>query len=119
MATINNGTPAPRKVQDGELAVDITRPNRQMNEAVFKEIEARRIEEAEAHARDAARAAARPDRVEVSSEARLMLARSEASQQSEAADHKQRVADLRAEYVEGRLVTQERVAKAAESLLGD
>ncbi|MBL8858649.1 MAG: hypothetical protein JNL28_09105 [Planctomycetes bacterium] len=119
MATINNGMSGPRKVQDGELTVDITRPNRQMNEAAFKEVEERRAHDAEARAKEAARIAARPDRIEVSSEARLMLARSEAGRRDEAVEHKQRVADLREQYLEGKLVTQERVEKAAESILGD
>jgi len=118
MSTINNNTPGPRPVNDGELTVDITRPNRQMNEAVFKETEARRIQEAEARTKEAARAA-QTDRVEVSPEAKLMLARIEANQEDQAAEHKQRVADLRQEYIEGKLVNNERIEKAAESILGE
>jgi anti-sigma28 factor (negative regulator of flagellin synthesis) len=117
MATINNTTPGNRPLPDGELAVDITRPNRQMNDAVFKEIEARRVREAEERAKEAARST-RPDRVEVSADARLMLARSEAGKRDEAAERKERVEELRQQYLEGKVVTNERVEKAAESLLG-
>ncbi len=121
MATINNSTPGNRPLPDGELAVDITRPNRQMNEAAVKEIEARRAQDSEERAREAAREASRktaPDRIEVSSEARLMLARSQGSQKDEATERKERTSELRQQYLEGRLVTQERVEKAADSMLG-
>lgn len=117
MATINNQSPGNRPLKDGELLADITRPNRQMNDAAFKEIEARRVHEAEERARESTRRA-RPDRIEVSSEARLMLARSEAAQKSDEADRRQRALELRREYLEGKLATPERVEKAAESILG-
>lgn len=117
MATINNSTPGNRPIQDGELSVDITRPNRQLNEARFKEVEARRVQEAESRARETNHRE-EPDRIEVSSEARLMLARSEKGREDEALERKQRAEELRRQYVEGTLVTPERVAKAADSLLG-
>jgi hypothetical protein len=117
MASINNTTPGNRPLPDGELAIDITRPNRQMNEAVFKEVEARRAHEAEERAREAARMP-RPDRVEVSADARLMLARSEASHKGEALERKERAEELHRQYLEGTLVTKERVEKTAEKMLG-
>ncbi|MDZ4772271.1 MAG: flagellar biosynthesis anti-sigma factor FlgM [Planctomycetota bacterium] len=117
MASINNTTPPNRPLPDGELAVDITRPNRQLNDAVFKETEARRVHEAEQRARESMRSLS-PDRVEVSSEARLMLARNEASRKDEATERRERTAELRQQYLEGKLVTNERVEKAAEKLLG-
>jgi anti-sigma28 factor (negative regulator of flagellin synthesis) len=118
MATINNTSPGNRPLPEGELAVDITRPNRQMNDAYVKEVEARRVREAEERAREAARMP-KPDRVEVSADARLMLARSEASRRDEAAERKERAEELRKQYLDGTLVTKERVEKAAASLLGD
>jgi hypothetical protein len=69
MASINNTTPGNRPLPDGELAVDITRPNRRMNEAVFKEVEARR-RAMKRGARSGAARMPRPDRVEVSADAR-------------------------------------------------
>lgn len=116
MATINNTTPGNRPLPDGELAIDITRPNRQLNDAVLKETEARRLQEAEQRARESR--AKSPDRIEVSSEARLMLARNEAGHKDEATERKERTAELRQQYLEGKLVTNERVEKAAEKLLG-
>lgn len=117
MATINNSTPGNRPLPDGELTVDITRPNRQMNDAYFKEAEARRVHEAEEQARKTA-GSTRPDRVEVSSAARLMLAQSQETGKSEATERKQRVAELREQYLDGTLATKARVEKAATSLLG-
>lgn len=118
MATINNPTPGNRPLQEGELVVDITRPNRQLNEARLKEVEARRAREAETRTQEAS-PKAEPDRIEVSSEARLMLARSEEGRTSEAHQRKQRTEELRRQYLEGTLVTPERVEKAADSILGD
>src|SRR6187401_1934050 len=118
MASINNTNPGNRPLPDGELVVDITRPNRQMNEAVFKEVEARRVHEAEERAREAARLT-HPDRVEVSADTRLMLAQSKAGKKSEAAEQKERAEELRRKYLEETLVTKERVEKAAEKLLGE
>lgn len=117
MSTIQNSAPGPRPIPDGELQVDITRPNRQMNEAVFKDQEARRARHALEHPAKAAREA-RPDSIDVSADAHLMLARSEAAKVDENEAKRQRIVELRERYLEGKLNTPERVEQAAVSLLG-
>lgn len=117
MSKIFNQQPGPRPIPDGELQVDITRPNRQMNEAVLKDQEARRAQEAEKRSTKAARES-NADRIEVSPEARLMLARSENAKLDAAETKKQHVAEMHERYLEGTLVTKERIEKAADAILG-
>jgi hypothetical protein len=65
MGTIQEPTPGPRRRPDGELALDITRPNRQAIASSVKETETRQAHEAEERARERATEASR-DRVDVS-----------------------------------------------------
>jgi anti-sigma28 factor (negative regulator of flagellin synthesis) len=116
MGTIQEPTPGPRRRPDGELALDITRPNRQAIASSVKETETRQAHEAEERARERATEASR-DRVDVSPAAEL-LARSEARRAEHDAAHEKRVNELREQHEQGTLNTKARAESAAAKMLG-
>lgn len=120
MGTIQDPTPGPRRT-DGDLPLDITRPNRKAIASSVEATKARRAEEAAERARARAAEVNAPevhhDSVEVSPAATL-LAKSEAHHAENAAEHKKKVAELKAEHEKGTFHTPERAEKAAAKLLG-
>jgi hypothetical protein len=116
MGTIQEPTPGPRRRPDGDLPLDITRPNRKAIASSVKETEARRAAEAEEHARERA-AEAHQDKVDVSPAAKL-LAKSEARRTENEATRKKHVAALREEHEKGTLHTKARAESAAAKILG-
>jgi len=102
---------------DGDLPYDITRPSRRIITTEAKELRHRR----EAEALDRAskhESSDSSDRVEVSAEAEILLRRADVGATEGDDDRKQRIAELRERYLEGRLNTPELVDKAATTLLG-
>jgi len=116
MSSIHNATPMGAPLPDGDLPYDITRPSRRIITTEAKELRQRR--EAEAADRASKNAVGdSADRVEVSAEAEILLRRGEGRADVDEA-HKQRIADLRERYLEGRLNTPELVDQAATAILG-
>jgi anti-sigma28 factor (negative regulator of flagellin synthesis) len=120
MGTIQDPTPGPRRT-DGELPLDITRPNRKAIASSVEAAKAKRAAEADERARQRAAEVHTPevhrDSVDVSPAAKL-LAKSEAHHAEAQAAHKKKVAELKAEHEKGTFHTQERAEKAAAKILG-
>ena len=120
MGTIQDPTPGPRR-SDGDLPLDITRPNRKAIASSVEATKARRAAEAEERARARAADIHTPevakDSVDVSPAAKL-LAKSEARHAETEATRRKKVAELKSEHEKGTLHTQERAEKAAVKILG-
>lgn len=117
MSSISNANPLGSPLPDGELPYDITRPSRRILATEAQELKRRREvaerERASEHASEPS-----TDRVEVSAEAEMLLRRAADENVEEGAARKQRIAELRDRYLEGRLATPELVERAANQLLG-
>ena len=120
MGTIQDPTPGPRRT-DGELPLDITRPNRKAIASSVEAAKAKRAAEADERARQRAAEVHTPevhrDSVDVSPAATL-LAKSEAHHAETQTAHKKKVAELKAEHEKGTFHTPERAEKAAAKILG-
>lgn len=117
MSSISNANPMGSPLPDGELPYDITRPSRRILATEAKELKHRR-EVAEQERANQRASEASADRVEVSAEAEILLQRASGENVEEDATRKQRIAELRESYLEGRLVTPALVEKAASQMLG-
>jgi hypothetical protein len=115
MGTIQDPTPGPRPRPEGELPLDITRPNRKAIASTVRETEARRAAEADERVRERAAEIAR-DRVDVSPAAKL-LAKSEARKAELEDDRRKKVAELKEAHEKGTLNDKARTEKAAEKML--
>lgn len=120
MGTIQDPTPGPRRTE-GELPLDITRPNRKAIASSVEAAKARRAAEADERARARAAEVHTPevpkDSVDVSPAAKL-LAKSEARHTENEAARRKKVAELKSEHEKGTFHTPERAEKAAAKLLG-
>jgi anti-sigma28 factor (negative regulator of flagellin synthesis) len=116
MGTIQEPTPGPRPRPDGDLPLDITRPNRKAIASTVKDTEARRAAEAEERVRERA-AEIHRDSVDVSPAAKL-LARGEARKAELEDARRKRVAELKDAHEKGTLHTKARTEKAAQTMLG-
>jgi anti-sigma28 factor (negative regulator of flagellin synthesis) len=116
MGTIQDPTPGPRPRPDGDLPLDITRPNRKAIASTVKDTEARRAAEADERVR-ARSAEINRDRVDVSPAAKL-LARSEARRTEFENARKKHVAELKEAHDSGTLHTKARAESTAKKMLG-
>jgi hypothetical protein len=120
MGTIQDPTPGPRRT-DGDLPLDITRPNRKAIASAVEAAKARRAAEADERARARAADVHTPDvpkdSVDVSQAAKL-LAKSEARHAENETARRRRVGELKAEHEKGTFHTPERAEKAAAKILG-
>jgi hypothetical protein len=120
MGTIQDPTPGPRRT-DGDVPLDITRPNRKAIASSVEATKAKRAEEAAERVRARAAQVRTPevhrDSVDVSAAAKLLAKSEEHHAQTQAA-HKKKVAELKAEHEKGTVHTQERAEKAAAKILG-
>jgi anti-sigma28 factor (negative regulator of flagellin synthesis) len=119
------GTPNPDRIRDGDLPIDLTRPNRRNIRAQTAAVEQRRLERAETQR--AAEASAKSnettksahkeeksDSIELSVAARALSAPRE-----DPRERAQRIHELRREIEQGTFHTHARAEKSARTILGD
>jgi hypothetical protein len=116
MGIIQNSGQGPRRITDTDRTSDTTRAARRTNTGAASEIEATRAEDA-AHAA-VTRTPATGDRIEVSAEARMLLAKSETPGYVVHEPTQEQLAKLRRGYLDGSLTTAELLEYTAKKLLG-
>ena len=111
---IHNQGPRSVKRSSEDVRIDITKPNREGIRRTTEELaEARAVEAKELEVQTRQRD--QRDQIELSDEARALASRAESTDEADA--NRARMAELRQQYLDGTLNTDERVSRAAARIL--
>jgi hypothetical protein len=116
MGTIQNSGQGPRRIADSDRTSDTNRATRRTNTAAANQIDATRVED------QSGASTARPlpvgDRVELSPEAQMLLAKSETPGYIVKEPTPEHIAKLRKGYLDGSLTSGELLEYTAKKMLG-
>ena len=116
MGTIQNSGQGPRRITDADRTSDAARATRRTNTGAASQVDANRADDTTLGTN--LRPATTGDRIEVSAEAQILLAKSETPGYVVKEPTQEHLAKLRKGYLDGSLTTAELLEYTAKKLLG-